>query len=253
MVYKSDLHIHSCLSPCGDLEMSPSDIIQTAKSKGLNLIALTDHNSAMNCPALNELCMNDGEISCFFGIEVTSEEEVHILTLFDRLDSVMEFSDLIYKSLPEIYNDPDKFGDQVYVDSENNIIGEVDKYLGSPSGYNIASVIDKVHSLGGLVIPAHVDRPVYSLSSQLGFIPEENFDALELSKNYVLGGNSGGNRNIILNLDNFPHITNSDSHYLNDIGAVYSEFETDDLSIESLRNLLNRYQISMKIAKNRQS
>ncbi len=248
MLFKADFHIHSCLSPCGSLEMSPVDIVSTAKAKGLNLIAISDHNSAMNCPALHELCANDPDISCFYGMEITSEEEVHILSLFDNLEAVIAMSSLVYKSLPEIINDPDKFGDQVAVDAENNIIGEAEIYLGSPTSFSVSRVVELVHSHGGLVIPAHVDRPVYSLSSQLGFIPEEDFDALELSKHYVLRQKDGIRQKALLNLENYPLITNSDSHYLADIGAVYNSFETDELSVNSLKKILFSYKNSICMA-----
>lgn len=242
--YKFDFHIHSCLSPCGSLEMSPRDIVSTAKQKGLDMIAITDHNSGLNCPALAKLCENDPQISCVFGIEVNTEEEVHVLTLFEDLERVLEMSDIIYKKLPEVKNIPDKFGDQVYVDQEDNILGEVDKFLGSPVNINLSSITSIVHELDGLVIPAHVDRPFCSLSSQLGFIPEEDFDAIEISKSIILQ-NDFHSIEQILNYDKYSHVTNSDSHYLKSIGSVYNEIQAEYLDFSILRKYLGENCIKM--------
>lgn len=250
MLVKADLHIHSCLSPCGDLMMSPTVIVETAKERGLNLIAITDHNSCLNNKALYNLCKNDESISCLFGMEVTTEEEVHCLCLFDELDAALEYSDFIYKNLPKVINDPDKFGDQVYVDAQENILGEIDKYLNSPVSIPLDNILREVHDRGGLFIPAHVDRPAYSLSSQLGFIPDEDFDALEISKFHFyerVGLRKSDSKRQMMNIENYHNITNSDAHFIEDIGKVYNEFEVDDISISSLRKILYGYNSTMKI------
>lgn len=252
MLYKADFHIHSCLSPCGDLMMSPSAIVKTAKERGLNLIAITDHNSCLNNPALKDLCESDPGIDCLFGMEATSMEEVHNLCLFDDLDTAMDFSEFIYEHLPLIDNDPDKFGDQVYVDSEENVLGEVEKYLNSPSDLEVVDLLKEVHLRGGLFIPAHVDRAAYSLSSQLGFIPEEDFDALEISKYHFyerVGLRDSSSSKQLINIENYHNITNSDAHFIEDIAAVYNEFESEDCSIESIRRILYSYNSAMNINK----
>ena len=116
MLFKADLHIHSCLSPCASLEMSPSAIVEKAKSAGLDLIAITDHNSALNAPALRDVCVRTGGIHALFGMEVTTAEEIHCLALFDNPDKALELGKYIYSLLPEVKNKADKYGDQVYVD-----------------------------------------------------------------------------------------------------------------------------------------
>jgi hypothetical protein len=216
--------------------MSPARIINIAIDKGLNLIALSDHNSAKNCPAFYELSKNIPNIRTMFAIEVNTTEEVHCLTIFDNLDSVMKMDAVIEQSLPEIFNDPELLGDQVYVDENDNIIGEENKYLTGASSLSLSQILNITHQLGGLCVPAHIDRAVNSLISQLGFVPQENFDALELSKFY---------RHTSIPIPDklaYPLITGSDSHHPDSIGSAYTSFDFDgnlkELSVEILIRLL---------------
>ncbi len=180
MRYAADLHIHSCLSPCGELSMSPREIARRARAAGLDMAAVTDHNSALNAPAFAAACAGEG-ITPVFGIEVTTREEVHVLALFEKPDEALELGRIIYAALPPIMNDPEKFGDQVYVDLDENIIGEVDKFLVSAADISLDELAEYIRGLNGLFIPAHVDRPSFSLSSQLGFIPPMAYSALEVT------------------------------------------------------------------------
>ncbi|MBN2435340.1 MAG: PHP domain-containing protein [Spirochaetes bacterium] len=238
MIFKSDLHIHTCLSPCGSLDMSPLDIVKIARDNGLNLIAISDHNSALNCPALKKVCEQYDDISCLFGIEVTSVEEVHNLTLFDDLEAVLDFGSFLYERLDTIPNNPEAFGDQVYVNEKNEIIGEVDKYLAGATSLSVEELLVEVHNRGGLFIPAHVDRASYSLTSQLGFIPDNPYDALEFSKFYYRDQAVGSNNQSVINSGDYPHITNSDSHYPDTVGMVYTEFDIEFPSINCIRDAL---------------
>lgn len=226
MNYRADFHIHSCMSPCGSLEMSPVAIVQKAKEVGLNAIALSDHNCALNLPAFGKVCERHG-MECLYGIEVTSMEEAHILCLFDQLDAAMTFGDRVYESLPDIPNNPEKFGDQPVIDENEEILDFVDKFLISASGYDVSTLVTEVHELGGLVIPAHIDRSVYGIISQLGFLPDEKFDAVELTAH--------GDAALALN---YPIVRNSDSHFLNGLGKAYTELELDSLSVENIRSNL---------------
>ncbi len=246
MLYKADFHIHSCLSPCGSLEMSPRDIVQQARLKGLNLIAISDHNSAKNAPALSDVCSLYDDISCLFGIEVTSVEEVHCLTLFDECEAAEEFGEYIYNSLDGIPNNPDRFGDQVYVDAEDTVLGELDIYLGSASAYSVEELLDEVHQRRGLFIPAHVDRASFSMSSQLGFVPLNEYDAVEYSRHYMARIQKGEAVEQILNADSYPIITNSDSHYLEGIGNTVIEMELISPSIEHIAHAFTSRKFSAK-------
>ncbi len=234
MHYRADFHIHSCLSPCASLEMSPAAIVRQAKDVGLNAIALTDHNAAFNLPAFASVCQRL-DMDCLYGLEVTSVEEAHMLCLFDELDAALELGERVYASLPDIRNQPDRFGDQPIIDEHEEILGFAEKFLISASSYDIGSLLDQVHSLGGLFAPAHIDRAVFGVIAQLGFLPEEDFDAVELTPR--------GRRTLA---QNYPILRNSDSHQLSTIGSACSEFDLDRLSVRNLRECLHAQRDRMR-------
>lgn len=150
--------------------MSPSVIARTAKERGLQMAALCDHNTALNTPAFAAACAAEG-LTGIYGMEATTREEAHILCLFETPEAALSLGEFIYELLPEIPNDPEKMGDQVYVDAEENILGEVEKVLMSGADISLEALLEEVHRRGGLFIPAHIDRPVFSIPSQLGFLP----------------------------------------------------------------------------------
>lgn len=228
MIYRADFHIHSCLSPCASLEMSPNAIVQRAKARGLNAIALTDHNCAFNLPAFGKICAAQG-MECLYGLEVTSAEEAHILCLFDDLDQAMRLGEKVYDSLPPIPNQPHRFGDQPIIDENENILGFAEKFLISASSFGISELLEEVHALGGLFIPAHIDRPVYGIITQLGFLPAEDFDAVELT--------ASGDPSLALH---YPIVRNSDSHQLERLGSVSTQFDVEALTVEKIRSWLWR-------------
>lgn len=197
----ADLHNHSCLSPCGSLEMSPRLIASLARARGVDLIALTDHNSSLNCPAFAAACKAEGLIP-LFGMEATVQEELHVLCLFASLDAALAFSSRWYELLPFIPNDPAKLGDQVYVDEDENIVGEVEKFLGVAAEVSLDDLGPLVSSFGGLLIPAHVDRPAFSMTSQLGFVVDGPWAALECVRLPPSVDTRG-----------YPLTTSSDAHY----------------------------------------
>ena len=229
MILKCDLHIHSCLSPCGSLEMSPSEIVRIALEKELDVIAISDHNCADNIPALETLCKSTKLIP-LFAIEVTTSEEFHSLCIFEKSDEAYEFGRQLYENLQSRSNIPEKFGDQVYVDENDNIIGELDKYLtGGALTYSSDQLLKLVHDANGLFIPAHIDRAAFSIRSQLGFLPPDPYDVLEIT-NYPPSLTTG----------KLPLISNSDAHYPEDIGKrfFYLEVESKNPSsiFKALRN-----------------
>ena len=236
MKIRADLHIHSCLSPCGSLEMSPSAIVERAVSAGLGLIAITDHNSALNCPALERICSARGDICAFYGMEITSMEEVHLLALFDTADAALDFGSFIYSHLPDIPNDPERFGDQVYVDEEENILGEVDRYLGTAVDLSIDDIGAHTHARGGLFIPSHIDRDLFSMISQLGFLPDGSYDAIELSRHFLRRSNDISS----VNPQGYPVITSSDAHFLEGIGSAGVIVDADEISVAGLSDALRR-------------
>ena len=233
MIFRADLHIHTTLSPCGSLEMSPKRIVDEALAKGLSIIAITDHNSTRQCKAV----MEEGQSRGLFvigGAEVNTREEIHCMSLFENIETLEKFQVYLDEYLPDIPNNPDKFGHQVWVDRNEEIEGFEERLLLSAIDQSIDEVEQKVHSLGGLFIPAHVDRPMYGIFAMLGFIPDSlKCDALEVS--------SKADENFYKMTkikDNYRIITNSDAHYPNQIGSCFTEFEMDMVDFESVRKIL---------------
>lgn len=232
--FRTDLHIHTVLSPCGDLEMSPARIVAVAKNSGLDIIGITDHNSTQQCRLIWKLGRKAG-LTVIPGCEATTREEVHCLTLFPDFDALAEFQRFIERRLMYIPNDPALFGYQVIVDEDDNIEEEFHHYLGASLDASIEEVEQKAHELHGIFIPAHVDRPRNSLFSQLGFLPPDlNIDALQISK--LAEENAVRERYRIS-----PEITLvkfSDAHYPNDLGPVFTEFNMEEPSFQELRKAL---------------
>ena len=192
----------------------------------MNAIALSDHNCTFNLPAFAAVCARH-QLDCLFGLEVTTIEEAHMLCLFDDLDAAMLLGERVYESLPDIPNQPDRFGDQPIVDENADILGFAEKILISASAYDVNSLLELVHSLDGLFIPAHIDRAGFGIVSQLGFLPQGDFDAVELT----------AHGDVALARD-YPILRSSDSHQLNSLCAGSSEFNLDALTVPNLRAAL---------------
>ena len=228
--YRADLHIHTVLSPCGDLEMSPKMIVEAAGKQGLDIIGITDHNSTRHCKLISELAVSKG-IFVLMGAEVTTKEEVHCLTFFENNDQILEFQSYLEKHLPAIPNDVSKFGYQVVVDEDEKIIDEVEFLLISALDQSIEQVEQKVHSLGGLFIPAHIDRPSFSLLSQLGFIPIDlQIDGIEISGHCTT---EVGHQYLKGNTCKAV-IRSSDAHYVEQIGKSVSIFEMENRTFDEI-------------------
>jgi 3',5'-nucleoside bisphosphate phosphatase len=235
-IFNADLHIHTVLSPCGDLEMSPGKIVQMAVQKKLDVIGITDHNSTRHAILTRNIASKHG-IFVMTGAEVTTREEVHCLTFFDNPDCLNEFQLYIKKWLPPVKNKPNWFGYQVVVDEKENIIDEEPYLLITGINQSITEVRQKVLELEGLFIPAHINRPNNSIFSQLGFIPVGlNPDAIEIDARFTRS-------NSILKHPELAHFTllkDSDSHNLERIGAVYNQLMMEEASFEEIRKALHR-------------
>jgi PHP family Zn ribbon phosphoesterase len=221
----ADLHNHSCLSPCGSLELSPRYLLELGAAKGLKLMALTDHNSSLNCPAFAKLSHQYGIIP-IFGMEATTTEEIHVLCLFTNLEASMAFNEYAYSILTPFLNNPEKTGDQVYVDEEDNIEGEVEYYLVNPIDLSVDNIGMKVSEYGGVVIPAHVDRYAFSMTSQLGVIVKGPWAALECVRIPPSINEKP------LNTLGYPMTTSSDAHYPEHVGRRPFEL---DISAQELQ------------------
>jgi len=232
--FKADLHIHSVLSPCGDLEMSPDAIVGKALEQKMDIIAITDHNSTRQAKVVRDIAAPLG-LKVFCGAEITTKEEAHCLAIFDDDDAIDQIQEYLDAHLPDIKNDVQKFGYQVAVDANNDIVFEEERLLISAINQSVEQVAEKVHQLGGIFIPAHVDKFKFSIIQQLGFLPPDlPVDAIELSfreskENYV-------SKNPYLK--NYPFIQNSDAHLLEQIGTTYTCFFMKHRSLDEIKMAL---------------
>jgi len=230
-LYKADLHIHTVLSPCGDLSMSPLNIVEQAATVGLNIIGITDHNSTLHGPVTKKIADKKG-IMVVYGAEVTTKEDVHCLCLFESDEQRKNFQEFIENNLPKIQNNSSIFGHQVVVDENEEILEEIESLLITGLNVSIDEVERKVHELDGLFIPAHIDRPKYSLTSQLGFVPKDlKFDALEISRNISL---DKANQTFSY-IKNARFIRTSDAHNIAQIGSNPSIMKMESLNWNELK------------------
>lgn len=230
--FKADLHIHTILSPCASLEMSPANIVRRALEKGIDIIGITDHNSTRQCGIVMKEAHAAG-LTVYPGVEITTKEEIHCLAYFPTLEDAERFQEYLDLKLPFIKNDPALFGYQVVVDENENIVFEEEKLLISALQSGINQIEIAVHQLDGVFIPAHVNKPKDSVISQLGFIPADlNADAFEVTRNTKRDAFIKENRLS----GNIPLIKNSDAHILDSIGENFSwyEMESTDFSEFSL-------------------
>lgn len=223
---KFDLHIHSCLSPCANLEMSPSEIVARAKAAGMDGIALTDHQSSRNCPAIAE-CARRAGLKCLFGMEVQTAEEVHTLALFDTVEQALKLTDWVYAAMPKRVNDPETFGDQPVVTWDDEIVELEWRILALGCRRTIPETDEEVHALGGLYIAAHIDRPNFSVISGLGAIPEGCFDAVELSR-------TADEAAWLPQAEGYAVTRASDAHNLDDVARAWTEAE-GEFSVAGLK------------------
>jgi len=235
MTIRADLHIHSCLSPCGELTMSPRTIVSTAVREGLHLIALTDHNTTRNIPAFAAACARE-HLPALYGCEVTSVEEVHVLALFAEPQTAIRFGDEVYASLPHDRRDPERFGDQVVVDEEETIVETLDSYLIAATPFPLDEIGRRIHAAGGLYIPAHIDRSAFSVWSQLGFLPADDYDAVEIT------GADGR-----IEAGTYPRICSSDAHQPEAIGRRWIEYEGAAPRFETLVTAMRERRIAASI------
>lgn len=226
-----DFHIHSALSPCGDNDMTPNNLINMSIIKGLDAVALTDHNACKNVRAAAAVA---GDKIIFIpGMEVETSEEVHIVTLFPTADAAEEMQRILVDSSPFIPNRPEIFGNQYIMDENDEICGEIDRMLVTASGLDIYTVVAAAKDLGGTAYPAHIDRESYSVLSNLGFIPPDlDISAVEITEKSraALEGEYSNRYNII---------TSSDAHYLWDISERNHYIEVSDTSVRGILNAIS--------------
>lgn len=229
-----DLHIHSAASPCGADDMTPNNIVNMAIIKHLDIIAITDHNTSCNLPAIFKVAKNLG-LMFLPGIEVQTKEEVHMLCYFKEVENAIRFGDIIYDSLPSIRNDPNLFGNQYIFDEHDNIIGDIEKLLLSSSCFSINELIECVRKFDGAIIPAHIDRTSYSIISNLGFIPENlDIKTVEISR----FSNPAAQLLKTFDTSSLNIIKSSDAHYLADISERENSLPINEITMSAIFNYL---------------
>lgn len=224
-----DLHLHSCLSPCGDDDMTPNNIANMSALIGLDVIAISDHNSAKNLPAFFEVC-KDLDVVAIPAIEYCTAEEVHLLCLFETLQDAIDCDEETYKFLPPIKNKAAFFGNQLILDENDKLIREEPFLLINALTLNISQLIKIVRLHNGFVIPAHIDKTSNSIISNLGFIPPE----------YCFTVAEYRNINSSVKFDGY-RITNSDAHSLDKINEPINFIEVEEKSIKSVLNFFKSF------------
>ena len=226
----ADLHIHSVLSPCADYRMVPELIVEQAIEAGLDLVAITDHNSAENAAAVVAAAM-DTQVVVIGGMEVECREGVHVLTLFDSIEPLELWQETVYRALPDKRNRESLFGVQLVVSKEGRLVRQNERLLITAADLSLQEVLETVRGLGGICIPAHIDRPAYGLISVLGFVPEgAGIAALEVSpfcdSDALLRQHP--------ELSSWALIRSSDAHTLEQISAARTAFMMSAPSIREL-------------------
>ncbi len=237
MKYFCDLHLHSALSPCGDNDMTPNNIVNMATLCGLNIIAICDHNSIGNVKSAMKVAENL-PITVVPGMELETLEEAHFVCLFPTLSLAEEFDKWLTPYKNQIKNRPEIFGEQLYLNEKDEITGIEEHLLVAAASCSIYDAAPKVREFGGVIIPAHVDKSSYSIISNLGTVPEDlGFTTVEISKNTTKEEA----------ISRFPYlskyqiITNSDSHYLDSFYEKENPIELPEPTAEALiKKFLNR-------------
>ncbi len=230
MKYYYDLHIHSALSPCGDMDMTPNNIVNMSVIKGLDIIAISDHNSVGNVRSAMEVAL-DKPITVVPAMEVETSEEVHMLCLFPDIESAEKAEAELKANFPFIENRPEIFGEQAFMNSDDEITGYEEQLLVTATSLSIDDVKALADKVGGVAIPAHVDRSSYSVLSNLGVLPNIGFNTIEVSKKSAPENYEYLRKKII---------QNSDAHYLEDISEPEQQIDLHECTALALISYLKK-------------
>ena len=229
-VFNCDFHIHTCLSPCADLDMHPRALVKRTLETELDLVAICDHNSSENAPFVIKAAQGTN-LKVLPGMEATTSEEVHILAIFDSLEKLSDLQNLVYQHL-EGNNDESRFGIQAIVNENGEVEGLNDRLLIGATNLSLDELLNHIHQLNGLAIAAHIDRESFSVLGQLGFIDEKiKFDALEITPSTGIKRA----REKYRELSNYSFVTSSDAHFLKDIGTAITKVVLQEASVAELK------------------
>ena len=214
-----DLHMHSCLSPCGGEDNTPANVAGMCALAGLDVVALTDHNSTGNCAAFCRAAEHYGLLA-LPGMELTTAEEVHVVCLLPDLAAAEEFAALVRTRLPGVKNRADIYGAQILMDEKDNVLGEDDAFLAGATSIGIYEVTELIRPFGGVAYPAHIDRSTFALLNNLGlWDPDMNFPLAEVSRNCPPDLFERPD------LRGVRHFNASDAHYLDQILDAHQYME----------------------------
>ncbi len=229
-----DLHMHSCLSPCGGDDNTPANLAGMCALAGLQVVALTDHNTSGNCAAFCSAAKAYGLLS-LPGMELTTREEAHVVCLFPDIDKALAFSQYVRSKLPPIPNDPFRFGTQVFMDAQDRPLGEESAFLAGAADIGIYDVSSLAASFSGLAYPAHIDRPAFSLLGSLGlWDPAMGFPLAEVTPHCPPDLFDRPD------LKGVPSITACDAHYLDQIPDAHQFMEVAEPTPEAVLDWLRR-------------
>ncbi len=221
--YYYDLHLHSCLSPCGDDDNTPNNLCGMASLLGINILALTDHNTAKNCPAFFTAAKRYGIIP-IAGMELTTSEDIHVVCLFEYLKDAMRFDEYIETRRLKIKNRPDFFGKQQILDGDDNFISEEEYLLSNATDISVEEVYELVKSYNGISYPAHIDREANGIIAILGTIPiNSDFTLYELNDRENIEKYSSK-----YGIPKERFIISSDAHILTNMREHENYFDLDD-------------------------
>lgn len=241
MNLKYDFHIHTALSPCALEEMSPNNIVNMAIISGLDAIAITDHNSGRNVEAVFTIA-EDTDLLVFPGMEVETKEEIHVVCLFSDLESVYNMQTFVYSNLPKLKNRSKVLGRQLLFDTEDEIIGEEEQLLSFATSISLEQLVQRTWELGGVAIPAHIDRPSYSILSNLGILPKNlRIFYLEISQ-------YADYNKFQTEYPDHRILQSSDAHELGHIGICQRALELIDLEL-TVTNIISRKEYRSEVRK----
>jgi PHP family Zn ribbon phosphoesterase len=234
-VFNCDLHVHTCLSPCAELDMHPMALVQRAIEAKLDMIAICDHNSSANVPYVIKAAKSS-KLKILPGMEITTSEEVHLLAIFDSLSNLILLQKIIDQHLTGV-NDEKLFGVQAIVNEIGEVEGINNQLLIGATDLSLDTLISHIHQFDGLAIAAHIDRESFSVLSQLGFIDDNaDFDALEITPR------TGFDQARIKysELSQYPFIVSSDSHFIKNIGSAFTQMFLQEPTFSELKMALKK-------------